>query len=113
VVYCGDTTYTPRAVALARNADLLIHEATHHSAQHDLAIRAAHSTAAMAARVAQKAGVKTLLLTHFSPRYEPHTAPVGSLGLEDLLSEARAIFPNTHLAHDFLAYHVPRHDSEK
>jgi ribonuclease Z len=43
-------------------------------------------------------------MTHFSPRYAPGNAIV----LDDLLEEARAIFPNTKLAYDFLTYDVPR-----
>jgi ribonuclease Z len=43
-------------------------------------------------------------MTHFSPRY---------LNLEELLEEARAIFPNTILANDFLTIEVPRPTSQK
>jgi len=43
-------------------------------------------------------------MTHFSPRY----APGNDLELKDLLQEARAIFPNTEMAYDFLTYEVPR-----
>jgi len=42
-------------------------------------------------------------MTHFSPRYAP-----GNDLLKDLLQEARAIFPNTEMAYDFLTYEVPR-----
>ncbi len=58
----------------------------------------------MAAQVALTANVKRLIMTHFSPRY----APGNNLELKDLLGEARAIFPNTELAYDFLSYEVPR-----
>jgi len=52
----------------------------------------------MAAQTALAAGVKHLVLTHLSPRYMPGN-PVTP---DDLLAEARAIFPNTELAKDFL-----------
>jgi ribonuclease Z len=104
IVYTGDTTYTPQTVTLAQNADVLIHEATYLEEDLDLAKRAAHSTAKMAAQVAGEAGVKTLILTHFSSRYE---MDAGSR-LSDLLEEARSIFPNTLLAYDFYSYEVDR-----
>jgi ribonuclease Z len=58
----------------------------------------------MAAQVALMAGVKQLIMTHFSPRY----APGNVLQLVDLLTEAQAIFPNTLLARDFMTYEIPR-----
>ena len=58
----------------------------------------------MAAQVALAAGVRQLILTHFSPRY----APGNPLQLSDLLAEAQAIFPNTVLASDFFTYSIPR-----
>jgi ribonuclease Z len=102
LVYCGDTAYTPNAVTLARDADVLIHEATYLEEDRALAARAQHSTALSAARVAREAGVGLLILTHFSPRYEAG----GRLG--ELLAEARSIFPNTLLADDFFSYDIPR-----
>ena len=105
VVYCTDTIYCESAVELARGADLLIHEATFARDAEDLARRSLHSTAEMAARVAREAAVRKLYITHLSPRYV-HAAPVTP---EDLLREARAVFPDTELAHDFLTVEVPRH----
>ena len=105
VVYCTDTTYCRSAVELARDADLLIHEATFAETDEPLAVRSTHSTARMAARVASEAGVRALVLTHFSPRYFPGN----ETGPEDLLREARSVFPATELAHDFLSIDVERH----
>ena len=104
VVYCTDTTYCRGAVELARDADLLIHEATFSETEEDLARRSMHSTATMAARVAREARARLLLMTHFSPRYFPGN----TVELADLLREARAVFPNTELAHDFMAVEVPK-----
>jgi len=106
VAYCTDTTYCRASVELARDADLLIHEATFAQADEGLAIRSTHSTAAMAARVALEAAAKKLLITHFSPRYFPgnQTEP------EDLLQEARAVFPETEMARDFLSVDVERRE---
>lgn len=104
VAYCTDTIYCRGAVELAREADLLIHEATFASVDEELARRSLHSTTLMAARVASEAGAKHLLLTHFSPRY----AFGNAVEPDELLTEARAVFPDTELAHDFLTVEVPR-----
>jgi ribonuclease Z len=104
LVYCTDTIYCDRAVTLATQADVLIHEATFSHQDAELAYQRLHSTSTMAAQVALAAQVKQLIMTHFSPRY----APGNSLQLEDLLTEARAIFPNTIMARDFLTYELTR-----
>lgn len=107
VVYCTDTTYCETAVELARGADVLIHEATFSSRDTENAHRSMHSTTAMAAQVAREAGVRQLLLTHFSPRYVPGNEEEP----DDLLREAQAIFPDTELAYDFMEFEVPRHQA--
>ncbi|MEN9206950.1 MAG: ribonuclease Z [Gloeomargarita sp. GMQP_bins_120] len=103
-VYCTDTIYCDEAVALAQGADVLVHEATFSHLDAALAFERLHSTSTMAAQVALAAGVKQLILTHFSPRY----APGNPIQLADLLAEAQAIFPNTVLAQDFWTYSIPR-----
>jgi ribonuclease Z len=102
VVICGDTGVTPAAITLAQDADVLVHEATFMENEAERAQQVAHSTAAQAAKVAREAGVKTLILTHFSPRYESHDQSQ----MEALLAEAQAIFPNTQLAYDFWSFEV-------
>ena len=98
MVYCTDTVYTESAIEISREADLLIHEATYAYQETAMAYQRGHSTATMAAQIASKAKVNQLVLTHLSPRYTPgnETSP------NDLLNEAKAIFPNTQLAKDFL-----------
>lgn len=104
VVYCTDTVFCDAAVELAQDADVLIHEATYAHQDAQMAFDRLHSTSTMAAQVALLAGVKQLIMTHFSPRY----ALGNNLQLDDLKQEARAIFPNTKLAYDFLTYEVRR-----
>lgn len=102
VVYCTDTVFSEAAVELARGADLLIHESTFSHGEAELAIARQHSTSTMAAQTALEAGVKRLALTHLSPRYvagNPMTP-------DDLVAEARAIFPETIVAKDFLRLEV-------
>ncbi len=93
LVYTGDTRPSESVVRLASGADLLIHEATFGSELAENAESEGHSTAGGAARVALKAGVGRLILTHISARYPDPTA---------LEEEARAIFGNTEVAHDFM-----------
>ncbi|MCP9849100.1 ribonuclease Z [Cyanobium sp. Morenito 9A2] len=102
VVYCTDTVFSEAAVALARGADLLIHESTFAHREAEMAYQRQHSTSTMAAQTAAEAGVGRLVLTHLSPRY----APGNPLTPDDLLAEARTIFPNTVLAKDFLSLDV-------
>ena len=104
VIYCTDTVFCDAAVELAQDGDVLIHEATFAHQDAGLAFERLHSTSTMAAQVALLAGVKKLIMTHFSPRY----APGNLLQLDNLKQEARAIFPNTKLAYDFYTYKVPR-----
>jgi ribonuclease Z len=102
MVYCTDTVYCDNAVTLSKDADVLIHEATFAHQDAEMAIQRLHSTSTMAAQVALNAGVKNLIMTHFSPRY----APTNAVKLDDLLTEARMIFANTHLAYDFMTFEV-------
>jgi len=97
VAYCLDTRPCAMAVQLARNVDLLIHEATYTEEFASEAQQYGHSTAAQAARTARDAGARRLLITHFSTRF-PDPTP--------LLEEARAIFPDTILAEDLMEIEV-------
>lgn len=93
-----DTRMCDAAFELARGADMLVSECTFASTEQALAREYGHMTAAQAATVAKRAGVRLLVLTHFSQRY-PDTAP--------LLAEAQAIFPSTVAAVDLVTIPVP------
>jgi len=69
-----DTRLCDNVYALADGADLLVIEATYLDADADLAAANAHLTAGQAARVAAESGVRRLVLTHFSQRYDDLTA---------------------------------------
>jgi ribonuclease Z len=69
-----DTRLCDAVYALAEGADLLVIEATYLDADADLAAANAHLTAAQAARLAAECGVRRLVLTHFSQRYDDLTA---------------------------------------
>lgn len=70
LVYSGDTTGCDGLAALARGADCLIVEC----AAPDDAPIGKHATPASVARVAARAGVRRIVLTHFYPGIDPDAA---------------------------------------
>ncbi|MCK5289949.1 MAG: ribonuclease Z [Candidatus Aenigmarchaeota archaeon] len=102
IVYTGDTKYDENTIKHAKGADLLIHDSTFASNKEDID-EIGHSTAKEAATVAKKANVKLLVLTHISRRYQEGK---GNTDPKILLEEAKKVFDNTILAHDFLEFEV-------
>lgn len=94
--YCSDTAYSEKIIPMIAGVDLLYHEATFAKSEKVRAKETLHSTAADAATIASKAGVKKLLLGHFSARYYNN--------LQILSDEAREIFHTAELAEDMKAY---------
>ena len=103
VVITGDTRPCAATIDAARDADLLIHEATFGDEEAERAVETGHSTAREAATVARDAGVKRLLLTHFSARY--------SRDAQELEREARSVFASTLIGKDGLELDVPFRDA--
>jgi ribonuclease Z len=99
VVISGDTRPCAAVTAAAAGADLLVHEATFTEEEKDRAAETRHSTAREAALVARTARVKRLVLTHLSARF--------SAQWNELLDEARAVFPDTAVAKDGMVVEVP------
>jgi ribonuclease Z len=64
-----DTRLCEGVDALAEGCDLLVIESTFLDEDHQLAVDHGHLTAGQAGRVARDAGVRHLVLTHFSQRY--------------------------------------------
>lgn len=87
--YCSDTAYCPALTPYIEGVDVLYHEATFAESEAARARDTFHSTARQAAEIAKAADVKKLVIGHFSSRYTE---------LDNLLSEAQAVFPHTLLA---------------
>lgn len=99
VVFTGDSRPTAATIEAARDADLLIHEATFADDEAARAVETGHSTAREAAEVARMAGARRLVLTHISARYT-REAP-------ELEAEAKRVFARVQVARDGLEIDVP------
>lgn len=101
--YCSDTNYSARLARMVEGVDLLYHEATYAAAEKRIAKERGHATTAEAAKVAEKAAAKRLIIGHFSSRYKD---------LQPLVEEARAIFPATDIAREGETFTIEplRHD---
>lgn len=97
LAYVTDTQPCENGRVLARNADLLYHEATFGEAHAKRARETAHSTARQAAGIAASAGAKRLLIGHFSARYDDPA---------ELMREAQRVFKNTEVAEELKRYSI-------
>ncbi|MCU4175297.1 ribonuclease Z [Carboxylicivirga sp. N1Y90] len=95
--YCSDTKYYRKLISHIQGVDLLYHEATFMHDLKALAKSSMHTTAKQAATIARDAGVKQLLLGHFSSRYRD---------LQPLLKEAKGVFENSLLVKDNAVFEV-------
>jgi len=98
LVFIGDLARTKGLSRVAADADALVVEATYLEQDRELARQYGHLTAAQAAQLARSAGVRQLILTHISRRYNS----------EEILTEARPIFANTIVASDFDRFEIKR-----
>lgn len=89
VVYSGDTEPCENMVKLSKGADVLIHDSTFIENKDEMM----HSGVKEAAEMAKKAGVKNLILTHFSRRYGD---------VKPFEKDARKVFKNSSAARDFM-----------
>lgn len=89
--FCSDTVYDESLIPHLKNVDVLYHESTFLESELHLAERTKHSTAKQAATIAQNAGVKQLVLGHYSTRYP---------SIQAFKTEAETVFSNVLLADD-------------
>ena len=96
LVIVGDVGKPEKLREHVAGADVMVIEATYLEEDTEMAETFGHSTAAGVARLAAETGVGKLILTHVSRRYRD----------DDILAEARAIFPETYLANDFDRFEI-------
>ncbi|WP_040254678.1 ribonuclease Z [Psychroserpens mesophilus] len=89
--FCSDTAYNEAMLPIIKNVDVLYHESTFLEKNEALAQPTKHSTAKQAASIAKQADVGTLILGHYSTRYDD---------LNLFKAEAQEIFDNVELAKD-------------
>jgi len=111
VIVCGDNDSPELLAEVAQGADVLVHEATFTQPIIERSgATFGHSSAAQVARFAETAGVRNLVLTHFSARYQPD--PRRSPCIDDVREEALAQYSgNLTLARDLQRYHIGRDGS--
>ncbi len=96
LVIVGDVGKPEKLKEHVAGADVMVIEATYLTEDMEMAQTFGHSTAADVARLAAETGVGKLILTHVSRRYRD----------DEILAEARAIFPETYLANDFDRFEI-------
>jgi ribonuclease Z len=97
--FCSDTMYSEKVAELVKGVDLLYHEATFLNDMQDMAHQTAHSTTVEAGEIALKAGVKRLLIGHFSSRYDNRM-------LMQFQKEVQYIFPNSDIVQEGMTYKI-------
>lgn len=70
VSYSGDCRPSDKFASIGRNSTVLIHEATFQNDMVGSALAKRHSTAAEAIEVGRRMGARSIVLTHFSQRYQ-------------------------------------------
>lgn len=88
--YCADTVYTESILPYITGCHTIYHESTYLKKDLEKAESRFHSTTHQAATIALQAGVKRLLLGHYSSRYEE---------VDEFETEAKEIFPNSVATH--------------
>ncbi|MDD5871379.1 MAG: ribonuclease Z [Bacteroidales bacterium] len=95
--FISDTLPLKAVASGVKGVDLLYHEATFAAPEADRARQTCHTTAADAAQIAKTAEVGRLIIGHYSSRYDEE---------QELLNEARAVFPNTDLTNEGMTFDV-------
>ena len=89
----ADTLFCPNTHMIAKDCDLLVSESSFDHSHEDRALEYKHMTSQQAAQVASMNNAKKLILFHFSQRYK---------STDTLLNDAKNVFENTTIAHDFM-----------
>lgn len=98
IVIGGDNDSPQLLSKELKNACLLIHESTHtEEVRENLKWNSKHSTAKSVGTVAQKAKLKNLILTHFSPRFSLRSSDDQPHSIEVVRKEAESVYNNGNL----------------
>ena len=97
VAIFGDTAPCESALEMARDVDVMVHEATLEAAMAEKANSRGHSSTEQTAQLARAARAKRLIVTHVSSRYDAE-------GCRRLLAECRNYFQECELAEDFATF---------
>ena len=89
--YCSDTRYDEAKISLLKGTTVLYHESTFLESHKHLTTATGHSSAIEAATIAKKANVGTLILGHYSTRYDD---------IKLFKKEAETVFDNVELGED-------------
>lgn len=89
--FCSDTAYSEAIIPVIKKTDVLYHESTFLESHLHLTEQTKHSTAKQAASIAKQAEVGTLILGHYSTRYDDYQL---------FKNEAKEVFDNVELAKD-------------
>lgn len=89
--FCSDTAYSEAIIPIIKGSTVLYHESTFLDKNEALCNRTKHSTAKQAATIAKMANVETLILGHYSTRYN---------GYQEFKTEAQTVFEDVLLAKD-------------
>lgn len=89
--FCSDTLYNEDIIPIVKDVDVLYHESTFLEQDVEKCIPTGHSSARQAALIASKAGVKNLVLGHYSTRYS---------NIELFKEEAETVYQSVILADD-------------
>ena len=95
--FVSDTIPTRSYMEIARNVDLLYHEATFTEDLADRAKDTFHSTARQAAEIANELKAKKLIIGHFSARFQD---------VSIFLNESKQVFPNTEIAEEGKTFEI-------
>ncbi len=96
--YCSDTAPFPELSEWLSGVTLLYHETTFPASMAEMADATNHSTTLQAAECARKAGVKKLLVGHYSSRFDD---------LSVFLNEVRSIFADADLTKEGMTCEIP------
>lgn len=107
IAYSGDTKPCDNIVSLAKDADMLIHEAFFEDDAKEWAYAREHATVRQAAEIAKKANVKILVLIHSHwTRYNRKNIAENYIAEAREVFDGEVLFPSDLDKIDLLSYHT-------